>query len=111
MKITKIESRLVQDGAAGEVASVDVAIDGQLMVCDIHVVASAEPAGFFVRWPNEDPGQSPLRHKACPLDAATRAVMDAEVLKHFYAELMPQYINAMTLTEVERGLVDGPEEA
>ena len=110
MKITKIESRLVQDGTAGEVAAVDIAIDGQLMVCDIHVVANADPAGFFVRWPNEDPGHSPLRHKACPLDAATRAVMDAEILKHFYAELMPLYINNMTLTEVERGLVDGPED-
>lgn len=110
MKITKIESRLVQDGTAGEVAAVDIAIDGQLMVCDIHVVAGADPVGFFVRWPNEDPGHSPLRHKACPLGAATRAVMDAEILKHFYAELMPLYLNNMTLTEVERGLVDGPED-
>lgn len=111
MKITRIEGRLVTAGSAGEIASVDVAIDGQLMVCDIHVVASAEPAGFFVRWPNENPGDSPLRHKACPLDAATRAVMDADVLKYFYDELMPQYLNTLSMLEVERGLGDGAEAA
>ena len=108
MQITHVEM-VSCTGEHGEVAKADVMLDGALHVSDIYVVQVAEPKGFFIRWPNEDPQASPLAHKVVPVDDTTRTLMDAKLMQTFYAEILPTHMNNLALGAVEGGWQDGEE--